>query len=441
MRNLYGDLTEARYQKDTLILLQRVVDMSVDVLQLHGETDLALIDIQEEKNRLKRLLADIDQFQNDLRQTIETSFSNRPQGDVVATIGQAVTQTLQQHAKDGKAHLAQQAEEKLRELQAQVQQKSVATFEAMRGFFTNSGLPRSRRGLRCTLENGVYQADAEVEDATGICCAYRLNTGSSPFFASQKRFSDLVPGKHEIPLGTKKAWMKKEAVLDLQRIDDAALSLIADKEKTCECVFSPKGAADVLLQIVKEPEPVFRLFKLSDNAQPQPVPGDLLGRETHELLSRFWGGLQAHVVSLYEAKESLTAIRLGDKDVSEGRLYSNLVKALVDFLAPIIQEIDAHSAVDGELSLTIEHEEESKREVFFIRKDALAKRIQLLPEAQRSVFAPLGLSSKSPGAAKARKAPVRPPGPSPIREITREITGEIITGQLLTLAEDDKKTP
>ena len=441
MRYLYGDLTEAKYQKDTLILLQRVVDMSVDVLKLHGETDLALMDIQEEKNRLTRILADIDQFQNDLRQTIETSFSNRPQGDVLVTIGQAVTQTLQEHAKDGKAHLAQKAEEVLRELQAQVQQKSTATFEALRGFFTNSGLPLFKRGLRCNLESGLYLADAEVEDATGICCAYRLNTGSSTFFASPRRFADLVPGKHEIPLGTKKAWMKKEAVLDLQRIDDAVLSLVADKEKTCECVFSPKGSDDVLLQIIKEPEPVFRLFRLSDNAQPQPVAGDLLGHEIHELFSRFWGGLQAHVENLYEAKESLTAIRLGGKDVSEGRLFSDVVKTLVTFLAPIVREIDAHSAVDGELSLTIEHEEESKREVFFIRKDALVKRIQLLPEAQRRVFAPLGLSDKSPRAGKPRKAPVQPPSPSPIREITREITGEIITGLLITPAEDDKTTP
>jgi uncharacterized membrane protein len=101
-----------------------------------------------------------------------------------------------------------------------------------------------------------------------------------------------------------------------------------------------------------------------------------------------------------------------------------------------VREIDQHSLVPGELSLTLELDEEGRREVFFVRKDKLLDRIAELPVHLRKLFEPLGLgqvqsqsqSSPQPKPAAhppspaAAAIPKQAAAPSPQRQPIREVT-------------------
>jgi hypothetical protein len=394
MRYLYGDLTEARCQEDTLGLLQRFIDMAVEVLKLHGEIDSALLGIQEEKNRLTQTIEDIDGFKGDLQKTINDSFTNRTQDDTVAEMGQAVTATLQQHATEGKARIKTDVERKINSSQAKINQLAGSTFDAMRDFFMTSGLPISKSSLECNLDGLMYTADSEVLDVTGITCKYALDTSRSEFFSTPKRFADLVPGKLEIPIGTKKAWLKKDPVAETIRIDDATLTRVKNNDQIGEYRLSSKagsGSEGVLVRVEKTLNSRTSVFRVDNQEDAQLIPTDLFSSQQIEALSAFWTQLFPHVRSLYQNRQNLSAVRIEGKDVIEERLFTAVVGRLASHLAPIVREIDEHSLVKGELSLTIEADEEGKREVFFVRKDKLTKPIAALPEMQRRLFAPLGL--------------------------------------------------
>jgi hypothetical protein len=450
MRILYGDLTQANCQADTLALLQRVVDVSVEVLRLHQQTDEALLAIQAEKNRLNQAIEDIDQFRHQLQQTIHTSFSDRAPDDVVSGIGQAVSATLQQHAQDGKTRLSSQVTEKITAVQAQITRLAGETFEALKRFFLEGGMPAARSTLRCSLDGSTYLAESEVVDAAGICCSYTLDATSQEFFTTAKRFGDLVPGKLEIPVGIKKAWMKKEPVSELVRIDDATLTQILDGEQAAEFRLTARSggdAAGIAVRVDKTPQVAFKVYKLIQSEQPQAVPADLLTSEHTDALARFWSQLRPRIDSLHQARDGLARIRIDGKDVTEGRLYAKAIGLLIGTLAPIVREIDAHTLVQGELSLTVERDEEGKREVFFIRKDKLVQRILSLPEAQRQIFAPLGLTVGPDAGLMARKAASGPPRASAIREVapsperTVEVNLEatdVVKGVLLKDGNDPK---
>lgn len=399
MKYLYGDLTKARCQEDTLGVLRRVVDMSVEVLKLHWQTEQALQAIQAERNRLAQELEDIEKFQDDLRQTIQTSFSNRPQGHVVSDIGQAVTATLQQKTSDGKTRLSSQAEEKVRAIQVQVRQCTGATFEALQRFFLTSPLPATMTSLRCSLDGLGYRAESVVVDTAGFQCAYSLATARSEFFSSPKTFGSLVPGRTEIPVGTKKAFMRKEPIPELVRIEEAQLTEVIDGEKLGDyrlAVRTGNGVLPLLVRVAKPPATGCRVFRVSDPEPPQAIAPELFSAPQNESLIRFWTGLTPHLQALSGARENLTAIQFKGQDVVEGRLYALVVGQLVGYLAPFVREIDAHSVHPGELSLTIEHDEQGKREVFFVRKEKLLQKILELPEHHRKLFAPLGLDRGLP---------------------------------------------
>jgi len=400
MRYLFGDLTEAPYQEDVLTLLQNVIEMGVESLKLQGEAIRVRQAIEQEKTRLAQALRDIEQFHQSLQKTIQTSFSNRPAGDAVVDIGQAVTSTLQQQTNDGKSRLKARAEEKIVALQARASQLAGATFETMRRFFMDSGLKIQSRSLVCELDNSAYQAYCELVDAAGISCSYTLNSNAVDFFSSPKRFSDLIAGKQEIPIGTKKAWRKKEPVPDLVRIDDASVVRVEEKPEIGEYRLNLKsGQGHVVVQIHRVANGGMKVFWIDNKGQMQPVAATLFQPEQKDLLLSFWTSLEESLRSLYDARTSLKAIHLENKDVIQEGLFSDVIHRLISYLVPIVQELDRHSLVPGELSLTQTGEQEGKREVFFVRKSALLEKIQQLPPLLQKHFAPLGLdqgkSSKS----------------------------------------------
>lgn len=434
MRYLYGDLTEASCQEDTLGLLQRVIEMAVDVLQLIGQAEQAQQAIGQERTRLEGALADIDGLKSQLQQTIHDSFPGRSAGDVVADIGQAVTATLQERTRTGKERIQAEAEARIHEIQAEIDRLRTATFEALKRFYMDSRLPVTASALRCHLEGQAYQAQSEILDVTGIGCFYGLDTGAVEFFSAPKRFADLVPGKLELPVGTKKGWMKKEPVPELQRVEDAQLTQVMDIERGGEYRLAPRagGIESLAIQVTKTPTTLHKVFKLAGAEAPVEVPRDLFSAEQVDMLTRFWDELAPHIAALYEARQDLSAVQLQGRDVTESGMFANVAGLLVQHLAPTVREIDQHSLVPGELSLTLELDEEGRREVFFVRKDRLLERIGGLPVHLRKLFEPLALEQSQSQPQSQPPAPASSPAaaaipkqaatPSPQRQPIREVT-------------------
>jgi hypothetical protein len=422
MRYLYGDLTQASCQEDTLGLLQRVVDMAVDVLKLTQQADEAMQSIGQERNRLQQALVDIDGFKTSLQETIHNSFSDRPEGEVVSGIGEAVTVTLQDRTREGKERLTAEADARINEIQSELGKLKETTFEAMKRFYMNSGLAATASALRCDLDGLAYKAQSEILDVTGTGCFFSLDTDASEFFSAPKRFSDLVPGKLELPVGTKKGWMKKDPVTEMVRIDDAQLTRVVDLDRGGEFRLAPKAGSGIealLVQVTKEPKAVHKVFKIDEaGAAPQEVPRELFTAEQLDALTRLSDGLVPHIKTLYTARLDLSAVHLQGKDVTEGRLFAGVVSMLVNHLAPTVREIDQHSLVPSELSLTLELDEAGKREVYFVRKENLRQRIAELPEHHRKLFEALGLGQAKPAAPAPAAKPSSPAAAAMPKQVT-----------------------
>lgn len=393
MLYLYGDLTEARCQEDTLKLLQRVVDMAVEVLKLQHEAETAIKAAQREKEIMVLAVGDIDAFHDTIQKAIESGIAGRPQDETVSQMGRGVAEVLAQRAKEGKSQIAARVDEHLNQAQVKSNQTANQAFGVMKGFFMSSGLAAAGTTFYCNLDGEDYLARSEIIDAAGICCSYSLDTAGSEFFSSVKRFGDLAPGKQEIPVDTKKGWLKKEPVAVTLRIDDARLTQVTDTANDLEFRLAPRpgsGISEIVVRSAKALPGSMEVYKVDENKQTMLVPTDLFSSQHADMLSMFVEGLSGHVKSLIGLRKGLLNITVEGKDVARNRLYIDVVRRLIAYLAPIVREIEEHSANPDELSLKIEHEE-GRREEFFLRKKNLLQRICQLPGLLQALFEPLGL--------------------------------------------------
>ena len=228
---------------------------------------------------------------------------------------------------------------------------------------------------------------------TGIRCAYRLDTGASDFFSAPKRFSDLVSGKLEFPVGRKKAWLKKEPVKETMRIDDATLAHVLDEEENGEFRLARRGGNGVeglLVRVKKDESEELEIFRIDSEGGRIPVAADIYDADHADILVSFWKQLLPPVRSLYRTRGDLDSIHIGEKDIVKDGLIVDVVRKLTAFLAPTIREIDARSPAKQELCLKLEHEG-GRREEIYVQKNTLINRVLELPSFQRALFAPLGL--------------------------------------------------
>lgn len=399
MRYLYGDLTEFPLQENTLALLERFVEMAVDVLRLDHDIDGARESIEEDRSFLAEALSDIDDFRSCVKESIEATVSGRPEDDVVSVLAGGLVDKVDGYVGEGRNKLVATVEQRIQQTEQEIGARSRSIFSRLKTFFMDSGVPISCNALHCKLEGSAYRASAEIVDVTGVRCVFTLNTSASDLFSTPKRFGDVVPGRQELPVGTRRARFKKEPVIETMRIDDALLSQVADAEDHGEFKLARakgSGSDGLLVKIGKGDDPAMEVFRVEADGARYAVAGEVLSSDARAVLQEFWKQIFPHVVALYRAREDISHIAIDGKDVIQHRLARELIDRLVRLLAPTVREIDARSPAVEELCLKIEHEG-GRREEIYIPKDRLSRMVAKLPAGLQALFSPLGVTPAQAG--------------------------------------------
>lgn len=393
MRFLYGDLSEFPQQENVLETFQRFFDMAVEVLRLDHEVGIRLSAIDEDRAWVGEVLEEVGAFAQKVEEAIRAASADRPADDVVAVVAEGLIANQAQFIDEARRRVVARVEARIRDTQIEIGKLRKDIFGWLKAFFAQSGLPLSRHALAVELEEGGYTARAEVVDLVGFECRYRQNTAASSFFSAPRRFGDLVPGKNEFPVGTRRGWLKREPVPEKMRLDDAAVTRIEDGEVGTRVQLVRKAGEDgLLLTMARSQPPVLGFFRLSPGGESIPIPEDLVGPAERELLSQFFSQLAPHLVELYRLRGDLSELRLEKRDVVAERMLNEVVQRLVRFWTPTIREIDRRSSSDAEWNLKVEHEG-GRREEIYIQKRPLADRIRGLPRSLQALFEPLGLEA------------------------------------------------
>ncbi|MBN2497706.1 MAG: hypothetical protein JXR96_24140 [Deltaproteobacteria bacterium] len=410
MRYLYGDLSEFPHQDNTLGLLQRFLDMAVSSLKLHAAIASSTVSIDEDRAFVADALSEIEEFEKHVVSSIEAASSSYAPEDVVAVLAEGAISNFARYMKEGRSRVVSKVEARIKATEQEIQKFQAQIQKHLRAFFVSSGVPVSNNSLRIYLrpEGDGYHAESEIQDVIGLDCSYKLDAGASNFFSAPRKVSDLVPGRWDLPVGTRKAWLKKDPVVECMRIDDAMMSYVCDDESSVQIQLLRRGGSgqEGVFLLGPKSSGRFLAWRIDAGGARLPVEPDVLGTEHDAQLTQLFKSLQPHLVQLYRARSALTAVRIEGQEVLSSRRLPELVERMVHFLAPTIVEIQIRSPASSELCLKVEHEG-GRREEIYIRKSDLLEKIQTLPPALRCVFAPLHLDETGNSDASGRRPSLR----------------------------------
>jgi len=120
MRFLYGDLTDFPPQENSLALLSQFVDMSVEVLKLDHEINKNLKSIEEDMFFLNNTINEINSFQEDLLNFIESVISDKSQDDIVCVIAQGSADSLKRFVEEGKSRVRIKIEQRVKQTESEM---------------------------------------------------------------------------------------------------------------------------------------------------------------------------------------------------------------------------------------------------------------------------------------------------------------------------------
>ena len=399
MRYLYGDLSEFPRQENVLEQLKRFVHMGVAVLTLDHEVGGLIDAISHDRTQLAGTLAQMDGFEEQVHQAIVEAASERPGSQPVAALAEGSLGQLERTVHDGKQRVVAGIQARIAETERTIADRQAQTREHLQAFFVDSQVPLGGNAMRVELLDGVYQATSEILDVVGLLSAFRLQTGGSEFFSAPRRLVDLISERLDVPVGLKKAWLKKDPVVESMRVDDGLITEAVDTEEWGEYQLARKGGngvEGVRVRVPKATDVQIELIRLGASGERVPVAAELIKLEHSERLRFAWDQLQPRLRELFRRRGDMVALRIGDDDVVSERLLPAVIKRLVAFLAPTVREIAARSPAKSELCLKVEHEGD-RREEIFLQKVALLNQLVTAPLGFRSLFEPLGLHRGVPG--------------------------------------------
>ncbi|NOZ85183.1 MAG: hypothetical protein GXP49_02760 [Deltaproteobacteria bacterium] len=394
MRFLYGDLSEFPLKENVLALLSDFIDAAVPALDLHHKIEGLLESIESDRSFLSESFQEIDHLQKTLKGVFREVVESRSAEDVVSIMASGAAEQVNKFLDDGKGKLEAKVEERIARTQEEIRSLKQDIMSELAKFFLVHSFPVGSKASRCSLAHGNYEGRSEILDLNGIKLGYSLDTGASEFFSKPRKFSELISGRTDLPVQTKKGWLKKEPVVQSVRLDDMFVFEIIDDDVGTAIRIRPKiedEKGGLLIRIKKADVPSFELLRVDEDAGEIPVSKDLLNSEHVEVLMMFWKEILSRLEDLYGKKKDLLWVKLGGEKLLDSGQTPELVRRIVEYLAPTIREIDARSPAMEELCLKLERED-GKREEFYLQKEKLVESIGSLPEELASIFLPLGLA-------------------------------------------------
>jgi len=396
MRYLYGDLTEFPLQENTLEMVSRFVETAAALLALHHQIDRLEASIAADRQFCEDSLADVAKLQVRLNRSFDQAMEGRPAEDVVSILARGAAEQVREYLDDGRARLRAKVEERVARTQAKIDARNAESLEHLSRFYVRHAPPMTSQALHCELREGRYHARADVLDAIGARGTYTLDAAGAGFLGAPRRLADLVPGRHELPVDTKRGWLKKEPVVQLARLDDATLVEVRDDAETAELSLAYRTPGNLgtglRVRLTKGDEATLAVVRLEAGGAAVPVPDDLLQDEHRALLRQVGDVLADHVAALYESRTALEDLALGEDAVLGARRVPDLVRRLVKHLAPTVREIDRRSPAPEELCLKVEREG-GRREEVYVPKAQLREHLAELPAELAELFEPLGLAA------------------------------------------------
>lgn len=377
MKYLFGDSTEFRTQRDFLQLLNNFIDTSIKGITFEN-TVFDLIEKIKNKRIFKHsVLDEMDILLSTVESALADVVSKSKEQETIVKHSEKSKELVKNYIEESKTKFTDDISRDIDIFEQEIADAYSQNREMLESFFIQDPITViDKRYTIKAIEEGYYILVQSYCDSD-ISYVFNITT-SDTFWKSYIKISNFMKGV-TIPARMKKPFLKKEEVPDMINIDDYILSDLILSRKELEIVFKKRiytTSERFRLKMNFVNEFTIDIYHTEENSTEKnilEVP-ELKNALNISRLRELGEKILENVDSLYERRQKLKSIYIGDKDVLEDNIVFELMQKVAEILTPIVTEIKEHSPFrEEELSIKEEDEHGKRREIYLKRTDIREK--------------------------------------------------------------------
>jgi hypothetical protein len=396
---LYGDSTPAPLKTNFVAFLRDTIDFAVESLLCEALAVDAKKNASQLADTTERAIEDADRLVTQLCSALDRADlggTDSLLGRCAAKIRAEAWNAVRSEASEARGVVAA---ELARAAQAETKARTV-TGKALEGLLRNQEIPGATTEIRVTIEGGTrYTAHLHGHTSYGLSWDVALSIPPSHVLAQALRI-DRVVERLEIEAPDETGWLHKGMKIRPQRLDRLYLTefVRASAATMLKLRAAPDGTGMGFDVAFPGDSSVVRLERILASGVMPDTPSDVDGEDAEKLRS-LRDALEMMALETAHNRQSPVAARIDGKPVLEHETPNVVIERIITDIAPLVAEIARRSLAPGELVLR-RHLGENHREEVFLSKAELEKKLEPLPLALRSAFAPFNLwdlAGASPG--------------------------------------------
>jgi hypothetical protein len=259
---------------------------------------------------------------------------------------------------------------------------------AIERFLKTDLMPVLGWSVTMRLTDGQNQLTAILSHPGDVITSFSIGTGQAPSWQSPVRVASLVQGL-DLQLGVRKSWITGSVARSAVSLDDYLIGGFELGDDTAEIRLRKRAEQPDAFVFKLERKAERLLVQLQRPGEEDDTVTDL-DEEDRARLEKLWQMLRQSVKTTLRFRTHLLSVRVGGQDLFEAKRLRPFLERVIESIAPIVQQIIEHSPNPNELSMKIESDE-GRREEVYVRRESLIAKIEVLDDAGRAVFAPMGL--------------------------------------------------
>ena len=384
---LYGDSHPFPDGYDFLTELRQFVKASSHALRLSHEADALEQTLGERAQEHLHAIEALAAFFDNLTQLVSDRAARSGVPHLVGPYAREILQAVESTGQRARQARAEDLDADQVEVTSKISERRAELRQVLADYLLTDPLPTLSWALSLALSGTAPHGQCVLSHPDALTSSFTLDVTGDTFWGRAVKVSDLTQGL-TLQVGWKKAFLRSSLHPDVATLDDFYIGELELGPDSLELHLrkkpdAPRDAFLLSLDVDGQGVTVAKVAKRgdADNDPPFASPPEDVPK-----IEELAEALRRSCASLLARKRRLLFMQLEGHDVLDRGLVRPLFDRIAARMAPVAEQVSAHSPNPSELSLKVERPD-GRREELYLRKQELVDMVAPLPPQAQTLYA------------------------------------------------------
>lgn len=384
---LYGDSHPFPNGYDFLTDLRQFVKASSRALLLSHEADHLEQSLGERAQEHLHAIEALSSFFENLTDVVADRAARSGVPQIVAPYAREIIQAVEATGQRARQSRAADLDSDQVEVTRKIGERRAELRQVLAAYLLTDPLPTNSWACSLALAGTTPHGQCVLSHPDDLTTSFTIDVASDGTWSRPRKVSELTEGL-TLQVGWKKAFLRSSLHPDIATLDDFYIAELELGPDSLELHLrkkpdAPRDAYVITLDVDENNVTVAKIAKRGDGDGDAPFASP---PEDVPKLEELATALRQHCMALLKRKQRLLFVQLEGHDVFERGLVRPLFERIAARMAPVAEQVSAHSPNPNELSLKLERPD-GRREELYLRKQELIDMVAPLPPQAQTLYA------------------------------------------------------